>query len=124
QVDLLYRRLLHAEPHEVPVLRDALLPHQQDLREQLWTAVEQPPKGKEPQRLRAAAALAQYDPDSPRWATAQQPVTNDLVGVPAVYLVGWMESFRPERRQLLAPLAGVYRDGKRRETERSLATAL
>src|SRR5262245_52821202 len=34
----------------------------------------------------------------------------------------WLESLRPVREQLLTPLAQVYRDGKRRETERSLAT--
>ena len=43
-------------------------------------------KGKESQRLRAAAALATYDPDSQRWAKVQEAVANDLVRVPAVYL--------------------------------------
>src|SRR5208282_4282101 len=32
------------------------------------------------------------------------------------------ESLRPVGQKLLTPLAQVYRDGKRRETERSLAT--
>ena len=49
-------------------------------------------------------------------------MANDLVSVPAVYLATWMESFRPVREKLLAPLAAIFRDGKRRETERSLAT--
>src|SRR2546426_4060868 len=40
-------RSLDAEPQEVPVLRELLLPHQQDLRDKLWTTVEQPPKGQE-----------------------------------------------------------------------------
>jgi formylglycine-generating enzyme required for sulfatase activity len=124
QVEYLNGRLLDAEPYEVPVIRDALAPYQAELVDRLWAVVQEPGKGKEHQRLRAAAALAQYDPDSPRWDKGREPVVNDLVSVPAVYLAGWMESFRPVRDQLLAPLAVVYRDGKRRETERSLATDL
>ncbi len=31
QVDYLYGRLLDAEPHEVPVIRDALAPHKDEL---------------------------------------------------------------------------------------------
>jgi eukaryotic-like serine/threonine-protein kinase len=72
--------------------------------------------------LRAAAALAKYDRESEKWATVQEAVANDLVAVPAVYLATWLESLRPVREKVLTPLAGVYRDGKRRETERSLAT--
>ena len=64
QVDYLYGRLLDAEPHEVPVIRDALAPHKDALLDKLWAVVEKPEKGKESQRLRAAAALAKYDPES------------------------------------------------------------
>src|SRR5262249_22025578 len=79
-------------------------------------------KGKEAQRLRAAAALATYDPESGKWAKAQEAVGNDLVGVPAVYLAAWMDSLRPVRDRLLPQLAAVYRDAGRRDVERSLAT--
>jgi eukaryotic-like serine/threonine-protein kinase len=122
QVEYLYGRLLDAEPDEVPVIRDALTPHKEQLVEKLWAVVESPEKDKESQRLRAAAALAKYDPESEKWAKLQAAVGNDLVNVPAVYLAMWLESLRPVREKLLAPLAVVYRDGKRRETERSLAT--
>jgi eukaryotic-like serine/threonine-protein kinase len=74
------------------------------------------------QRLRAAAALAKYDPDSEKWSRVQVAVANDLVVVPAVYLAPWLESLRPVREKLLRPLAEVYRDRQRRETERDLAT--
>jgi formylglycine-generating enzyme required for sulfatase activity len=124
QVEYLYGRLLDAEPNEVPVLRDALAPHKEELLDRLWAVAESPPKGQEAQRLRAAAALAKYDPDGETWARVQEAVANDLVAVPAVYLATWLESLRPVREKLLTPLAGVYRDGQRRETERSLATDL
>ena len=71
QVDYLYGRLLDAEPHEVPVIRDALAPHKDELLDKLWAVVETPDKGKESQRLRAAAALAKYDPESEKWAKVQ-----------------------------------------------------
>jgi formylglycine-generating enzyme required for sulfatase activity len=124
QVEYLYERLLGAEPHEVRVLRDALAVHKEELVDRLWRVVETPPKGKESQRLRAAAALARYDPDSPQWERVQDQVANDLVGVPAVYLAEWLESLRPVEGKLLTPLAAVFRDAKRPEVERALATNL
>ena len=42
QVEYLYDRLLNAEPNEVPVIRDALAPHKDELVERLWAVVEQP----------------------------------------------------------------------------------
>jgi formylglycine-generating enzyme required for sulfatase activity len=122
QKDYLFQRLLDAQPAEVGVIRDALEPYKDYLLERLWTVAAKPAKGAEDQRLRAAAALATYDPDSPAWDQVREPVANDLINVPAVYLATWMQSFRPVGRNLLAPLAVVFRDGKRRETERSLAT--
>jgi formylglycine-generating enzyme required for sulfatase activity len=122
QVAYLYARLLDAEPGEVPVIRDALTPHEEKLVDKLWAVVEAPEKGKESQRLRAAAALAKYDPDSGKWAKAQEAVGNDLVVVPAVYSATWMDSLRPVRHKLLPHLVAVYRDATRRDVERSLAT--
>jgi len=66
--------------------------------------------------------LAAYDAASPRWAKVQDQVVNDLVAVPPVYVATWMESLRGVSDKLVEPLAVVFRDGKRRETERYLAT--
>jgi eukaryotic-like serine/threonine-protein kinase len=60
QVAYLYDRLLDAEPWEVPVIRDALLPHKDALLDKLWAVAKKPERGKEAQRLRAAAALVKY----------------------------------------------------------------
>ncbi|HBI43180.1 MAG TPA: serine/threonine protein kinase [Planctomycetales bacterium] len=122
QVDYLYGRLLDAAPNEVPVIRDFLAPHKDEMLDKLWVVAEAPEKGKESQRLRAASALAKYDPEGERWANVQEAVANDLVTVPAVYLVLWMDSLRPVRAKLLAPLSAVYRETNRRDVERSLAT--
>jgi formylglycine-generating enzyme required for sulfatase activity len=123
-VEWLYHQLLDADAQEVPLIRDFLTAHQSDLVNRLWVVAEKPEKGKEQQRLRAAATLAGYDPESQLWGHVCEPVANDLVSVPAVYLATWMELFRPVRMKLLPPLAVVFRDGKRRETERSLAADL
>ena len=122
QVDYLSGRLLAAEPNEVPVIRDALAPHKDGLLAKLWSVAESPEKGKEPQRLRAAAALASYAPDGRQWAKVQDAVADDLVKVPAVYLSVWLEALRPVRDKLFAPLSAVYRDAGRRDAERTLAT--
>ena len=100
QVDYLYGRLLDADPHEVPVIRDALAPHKDELLDKLWAVVEKPEKGKESQRLRAAAALAKYDPESEKWAKASALVVNDLVLENPVYLGQWSEAFRPVKNRL------------------------
>jgi len=122
QRDYLYDRLLDAEPQEVPVIRDALATHKEALADRLWAVVEQPPRGKESQRLRAACALATFDPNNQRWEKAKGEVADDLVKVPAVYLAMWMDSLRPVRVRLLKPLADIFQDTNRGETERSLAT--
>jgi hypothetical protein len=122
QREFLYHRLLDALPSEVPVLRDALAPHKENLLERLWTAVEQPVKGQDQQRLRAACALATYDPNGQRWERLSRPVADQLVAENPVFLGLWMEGFRPVKGKMLAPLANIFRDLKRRESERTLAT--
>ncbi len=125
QVTYLYDRLLDAEPHEVPVIRDALAAHKDDLLEKLWAVALKPEKGKEPERLRAAAALARYDPESGKWAKCSPLVVNNLVLENPVYLGQWSEAFRPVKKSLLVPLADIFRDrNAERASERTLATNL
>jgi eukaryotic-like serine/threonine-protein kinase len=122
QVEYLYGRLLEAGPTEAAALRDALIPHQSDLRDKLWTALEQPAKGKEGQRLRAACALGRYDPDSDRWPKVAEPVVNDFVAASPLALEGWRHSLRPLRKQLQAALEAVYRNANRTAVDRNQAT--
>jgi eukaryotic-like serine/threonine-protein kinase len=123
QVEYLYGRLLTAEPHEVPVIGEALAPYKKDLLDRLWAAVEMPAKPGGRERLAAAAALVKYDPESPRWEKAGGPVAEDLVSVNPIFLGLWSEEFRPVKKSLLEPLAGVFRDRiPERTTERNLAT--
>jgi formylglycine-generating enzyme required for sulfatase activity len=125
QVQYLRDRLLDAEAGQVAVLRDALFPHKEQLVGELWPVVESPPKGKESHRLRAAAALAKYDPESEKWAKASVLVVDDLVRENPVFLAAWSEAFRPVKGSLVAPLSDQCRDQRPdRAAERSLATNL
>jgi eukaryotic-like serine/threonine-protein kinase len=81
QVDYLYGRLLDADPQAVPVIRAFLEPHKNGLLPKLWRVVASPEDGKVSQRLRAAAALAKYDPASDKWARVEDAVANDLVTI-------------------------------------------
>jgi formylglycine-generating enzyme required for sulfatase activity len=125
QVDYLCGRLLEAQPHEVPVIRDALASHKAALLDKLWAVVGSPEKGKGPQRLRAAAALAKYDPEGEKWAEAGVLVVHDLVRENPVYLLYWTEVFRPVKGSFLTPLGDIFRDQRPEQSaERSLATNL
>jgi eukaryotic-like serine/threonine-protein kinase len=125
QVKYLYGRLVDANPHEVPVLRDALAPHKDELLDKLWSVVEQPEKGKESQRLSAAAALAKYDPDGERWGKAGALVVNDLVLENPVFLGQWSAAFQPVKYWLVPQLSKIFRDHQPEHmAERNLATNL
>ena len=125
QTQYIVERLLDASPPEVSILRDALAPHKENLLPRLWDAAENSPHDQERQRLRAAAALATYDPSSPRWARVKEQVAGDLVAVNPLFLGKWVEAFRPVKAILLGPLAEIFRDySPRRSAERALATNL
>jgi serine/threonine protein kinase/formylglycine-generating enzyme required for sulfatase activity len=125
QVDNLYERLLDAEPSEVLVLRDALAPNKEQLVDKLWAVVEAPGKGKETRRLRPAAALAKYDPDSRRWAGVKDQVVASMVAVQPYYLERWVEALRPIRATLVDSLSNVHRDrDPKRDPSERIAAAI
>ncbi len=126
QVAYLHDRLLDAQPLEVPVIRDALTPHKEELLDKLWAEVEKPAtKKQQPKRLRAAAALAKYDPESEKWAKAGSAVVKDLVLENLVFLGQWSELYRPVKKALLPSLETIYGDSApERTAERILATNL
>jgi formylglycine-generating enzyme required for sulfatase activity len=86
QVDYLYGRLLGADLDELRVIRDALAPYKARLLDKLWAVAEKPRQGDESQRLRAAAALAKYDPNDRQWANVQGAVVSDLLATPIAQL--------------------------------------
>jgi eukaryotic-like serine/threonine-protein kinase len=125
QGDYLYGRLLDAEPSEASVIVRQLSSRKGELMDRLWAVLEQPYTGRENRLLRAAAALAAYDPNSQRWDLAAGPVVERLVKVDPASLAVWIEALRPERERLLGPLAAVFRDRTEgRTAEVQLATSV
>ena len=120
QVEYLFQRLLSATEDELPVLRDALKTHQSTLTPKLWTVLEtaKPDAG----LLPAASALASYDPDNARWESAGGKVSQALVSVNSIHLTDWLKYLTDVRSKLTAPLASIFRDRNRSESDRAQAT--
>jgi serine/threonine protein kinase/tetratricopeptide (TPR) repeat protein len=123
QVDYLCHRLLDADADRLPVLRDALRPHRASLGPKLWPVLESSRPG-DPRLLPAASALALYDPEDPLWAKAASNVAGALAGVNAIYLRSWLEALRPVRDKLTLPLAAIFRDKSRSDSEHTQATSI
>ena len=123
QVEYLFQRLQDASADEVPVLRDALEPHQTGLTPKLWSVLDSAKPG-DPSLLPAASSLALYNPQSPRWNEVAAKVAQGLVTTNLVYLRTWLDALRPVRTSLTAPLATIFRDKNRPESEHALATSI
>ncbi len=121
QLDYLYERLMQAAPEEFPILRDALAQHQDKLSGRLWPDTDSATS--EERRLRAAAALATYDPHNPRWQTIRDNVVEALTRVSPEFLGDWKEALRSVRPQLLDPLAAIFRNHELGELQLALATS-
>ena len=117
--EVLYSRLLVAGPADLLAARDALKRYREPLVERLWSVLEQPDD--KSQYLQAGSALALYDPANSRWQTVGGKIAQAMVTGNAVHLGFWLDALRPARDKLTSPLATIFRDRKRPQTERSLA---
>jgi serine/threonine protein kinase/formylglycine-generating enzyme required for sulfatase activity len=122
QVGPLARMLLNASPEEVPVIRAALLPYRAQIEDGLWE-VAADAEAKPDRRLRAACALASFDPHSPRWTLAAPQVAALLVAENPIHLRLWLEGFAPIRMSLLEPLRKLFSDADN-PVERSMAVSI
>jgi formylglycine-generating enzyme required for sulfatase activity len=109
-VDRLRERLLEADPGEFPIIRDALAPYRADLVAGFWEMLQSGP-GDPDRRFRAAAALASYDPASPRWDRPKRWVAGQLVAQPTLVLPRWVEAFGPVKHRLIPGLLATLREG-------------
>jgi formylglycine-generating enzyme required for sulfatase activity len=117
QVQYLEERLLHGDPEEVLVIRQALLGHRQNLTDGFWELLGNPANDLE-QRFRAACALAAFTPDDPRWEKVRDDVAGKLAAQEPFEIARWTEVLRPVRQALLPPLAAYLEDEKRSPAER------
>lgn len=119
QVDYLYERMLTAEPQELVVIREALIPHKSDLTERLWTLLQNP-QSDEGKRFRAGCGLAAFAPDDAHWEQVAGDVAGLLAMQQAFAMPQWTEAFRGTGRWLLPSLADFLVDEKRGLSERGL----
>ncbi|MCY2986642.1 MAG: hypothetical protein NTY19_02080, partial [Planctomycetota bacterium] len=125
QVSYLRKRLSDAEPAELLVIRDALVPHADQLSQRLWEIASDAQLADDA-RFRAACTLAGLDPgaDKAKWDAVSTPVAKVLVSQNPLVLGAWMEALRPVRRTVVPPLQEIFRDPKQGEGERSLAASI
>jgi hypothetical protein len=113
KLNYLREQLLVVTPQQFPVVRDALLPHKAAVSEKLWSLQEDQSTAPDV-RLRAAAALATYTLDDPRWEPVSGDVAARLVVQNPLVLGIWTEALQPVAKFLLPPLASFLKDEKRR----------
>ena len=122
QVEYLFQRLLSATENELPVLRDALKTHQSTLTPKLWTVLETAKPG-DAGLLPAASGPGELrprmTPGGKQWAARW---LRRWSSVNSLLLRPWIEALRPVRGKLTAPLATIFRDRNRSESEPAQAT--
>jgi formylglycine-generating enzyme required for sulfatase activity len=125
QVDFLRQRLLQVNrPDDLFVIREALDPHKEQVVPALWSFLEQS-HGDADQRFRAACALAAYSPDDvARWEKIRAEVANKLVTENVFVVAQWKKALQPVHGLLLQPLAAIFQDRQRSETDRDTAASL
>jgi len=114
QAAYLHDRLLKADPEQLLVIRQALQDHRQQDPEWLWEVLLDRKKRSESERLRAACALAAFEPNSPRWDDEVNSAVAGWLVVESPFVIDrWTTAFKPAREQLIAPLKKIFRDHQR-----------
>jgi formylglycine-generating enzyme required for sulfatase activity len=123
QVDSLAERLLAGEPEEVGVIGRALRDYQPGMADRFWEVLEDRAAHAD-RRLRAACALAAWEPGSLRWGAVARDLVKKLVTEPLALLPGWQKELEPVGEVLVPPLLEIVGDGQRPETEHAVAVHL
>ena len=116
QVDYLFERLLVGDPAEVQVLVEQLAGYQDQLVPRLWNVTEQ--AGERSQQLRAACALASFDPQGAGWPSISQDAVAALLEEGPLNTDDWARLLIPVRAQLIEPLELVFFDATGTHTRR------
>lgn len=129
QVDFVYRHMLRAELSDFALLRDALADQRGVLAPKLWKVLNDQHESSEA-RLRAALALANFDPPAntaarARWHDASSWVTKSMLSAAlanASHFAPLVAALRPARASLLESLAGLAHSSQ--GSEKALATSI
>ncbi len=125
QVEYLCKRLLHADPLEMLVIRESLIRYRRQLTERFWKGLREATPGQD-LILPLTGVLARFDPDpaKPNWTEVGDKVAEEMVKAPIDEWEGWRESMENVRAVLLDPVVKIYRDKNRPEFEHSGATSI
>jgi serine/threonine protein kinase/formylglycine-generating enzyme required for sulfatase activity len=108
-LDELAERLVAGEPAEQEVLRGELRRWKDRIVPGLWRELrENRATGK--RHLAAAAALADYDPQSPHWNQAARQTVRELIAQDPLLVNSWVEALRPVRDRLRPHLVAYFDD--------------
>lgn len=123
QLQYLERSMLKAEPDELLILRQMLMPHAGALKGRLWAVLEN--RSSNPKEaFRCACALALLDPENDRWNSAYESVVSQLVLEDWSLLSSWAEVLRPMREPLAEHLKAVLADSPRPAERHAAAIVL
>jgi serine/threonine protein kinase/formylglycine-generating enzyme required for sulfatase activity len=121
QVGFLFQRLLDAKAADVPVIVRFLKPHASQLDQIIRDTLQH---GSVSERIRAAAALAEFDPQHEQWQNARDDVVTALVSVPPSESGEWIKMLHPVKGLLADPLKQRFLDrNAARDAERPIAAA-
>src|SRR5262249_59092424 len=121
QADYLYDRPRRASPVDLPVIWGILQKHPQGIDQRLWSLLDDLKSDPE-KRFRAACALANAGSAAAenRWESVSPFIADHLLAAairnPGDYAT-LIETLRPLRKRLLAPLSSIFRDTGRSESE-------
>jgi serine/threonine protein kinase/formylglycine-generating enzyme required for sulfatase activity len=118
----LYEKMLVASPDEIYIIREALRGHSQELVPRLWDLLQTEPNPD--RRLRAACALALYDPGNPRWQHLSPEVADKLITENPLFIVAWVDNLMAVLPDLRQSLLRILHDRDRPESERLMAARL
>ncbi len=120
QVPALLELMLTADPEELTLIRDALRPFAPRLTADLWGLLSDPAVARA-RRLRAAGALADYDPTNPGWRAIAPDLAATLGAEGPLTVAGWIDVLVNVRKAMVPALRTAFEDGERSAHERSVA---
>jgi len=124
QVGYLRKELLKANPASLPVIRDAIKPHQGRIVKSLWEVLESDTQKPEV-RFNAACALATFDGDNKtKWKPVLPFVADQLVKTIAGSLSDsglLLRTLEPIRTRLAKPVSMIVRDEQKTQLQQDIA---
>jgi formylglycine-generating enzyme required for sulfatase activity/serine/threonine protein kinase len=105
----LQSQFLLSTPADSIMIRNALKPRGKELAESFWQSVESLETLPE-KRLRAASALAEFDPENSRWNEIAKPTVAAMLASNPFDWPIWIDGLRPAREHLLPALSETFRD--------------